>query len=81
MLPSVDAITADVQRLDNQLQGNIRCFDLRMRYKLGKEAKKQIDTVNRLQRNFSTVSYPNPIQTLNHCLMEIFTNLNLRNLL
>ncbi|KAJ8641173.1 hypothetical protein MRB53_017867 [Persea americana] len=60
-LSSVDAIIADVQRLDNQLQGNIRCFDLRMRYKLGKEAKKKIDTVNGLQRdgNFSSVSYPN----------------------
>ncbi|KAJ8641172.1 hypothetical protein MRB53_017866 [Persea americana] len=60
-LASVDAIIEDVRRLDNQLQGNIGCFDLNMRYKLGKEAKKKIDTVNRLQRdgNFSNVSFPN----------------------
>ncbi|RWR82593.1 disease resistance-like protein [Cinnamomum micranthum f. kanehirae] len=60
-LSSVEDIIKDAQRLDNQLQGNIRCFDLHMRYKLGKEAKKKIDTVNGLQRdgNFSSVSYPN----------------------
>ncbi|XXG64512.1 hypothetical protein AAC387_Pa05g2445 [Persea americana] len=60
-LSSVDAIIADVQRLDNQLQGNIRCFDLHMWYKLGKEAKTKIDTVDGLQRDgkFSIVSYPN----------------------
>eukprot|EP00268_Persea_americana_P006252 TRINITY_DN1225_c0_g1_i1.p1 TRINITY_DN1225_c0_g1~~TRINITY_DN1225_c0_g1_i1.p1 ORF type:complete len:1120 (-),score=192.04 TRINITY_DN1225_c0_g1_i1:473-3832(-) len=61
-LSSVEDIIKDAQRLDNQLQGNIRCFDLHMRYKLGKEAKKKIDTVNGLQKDgkFSSVSYPNP---------------------
>ncbi|KAJ8641167.1 hypothetical protein MRB53_017861 [Persea americana] len=59
-LSSVEDIIKDAQRLDNRLQRNIRCFDLQMRYKLGKEAKKKIDTVNGLQRNFSTVSYRKP---------------------
>ncbi|RWR82598.1 disease resistance-like protein [Cinnamomum micranthum f. kanehirae] len=60
-LSSVEDIIKDAQRLDNQLQGNIRCFDLHMRYKLGKEANEKIDTVNGLQRDgkFIIVSYPN----------------------
>ncbi|RWR82595.1 putative disease resistance protein [Cinnamomum micranthum f. kanehirae] len=60
-LANAQGIIADVQRLDNQAQGNLRCFHLRLRYKMGKEAKKKIATVLGLQNegNFTSISCPN----------------------
>ena len=48
----------DVQVLDDQVEGNMRCFDLNIRYKLGKKAKIKIAEVNDLLRegNFRSVS-------------------------
>ncbi|RWR82596.1 putative disease resistance protein [Cinnamomum micranthum f. kanehirae] len=60
-LANAQGIIADVQRLDDQAQGNLRCFHLRLRYKMGKEAKKKIATVLGLQNDgdFTSISCPN----------------------
>ena len=57
-LESVQCIIGDVQVLDDQVEGNLRCFDLNIRYKLGKKAKIKIAEVNDLLRegNFRSVS-------------------------
>ncbi|XP_058071053.1 disease resistance protein SUMM2-like [Magnolia sinica] len=62
-LEKVEVVKEDAKSLNGQVKESIGCFNLRSRYRLGKEAKKKMDDVRSLQTEAksSIVSYtPKP---------------------
>ncbi|XP_058072688.1 probable disease resistance protein At4g27220 [Magnolia sinica] len=65
-LKNVEDVKEDAKSLDDQVKESISCFNLRSRYCIGKEAKKKMDDVCKLQTEVTSinVSYPPPPPTI-----------------
>ncbi|XP_058071063.1 disease resistance protein At4g27190-like [Magnolia sinica] len=65
-LKKVENVKEDANRFNDQVKESISCFNLRSRYCLGKEAKKKMDDVCRLQTEVKSInaSYPPPPPTI-----------------